>query len=291
MSVPSTARPFRWSVRRELWENRSVWIAPLAVSILATLAFFVTLPGLPGSVRDLAGPDMDNAHLTVHGPYGGAALLGFATAFVVNVFYCLDALHGERRDRSILFWKSLPVSDRTAVLAKASIPLVVLPLVVFACTAAAFLIMMLVGTAVVAATGASVEMLWSHAEPFASGLAVLYALLALALWHAPIYGWLLLVSGWARRTALLWAVLPFIAVAGVERILFGTTRFAYFLKDLLLGWVSRAFAFGSDDAMGDMLGALTPLTFLSTPSLWIGLAFAAACLGLAIRLRRYREPT
>ena len=49
------------------------------------------------------------------------------TAFLVGVFYCLDALHGERRDRSILFWKSLPVSDLTTVLAKASVPCRVLP--------------------------------------------------------------------------------------------------------------------------------------------------------------------
>jgi ABC-2 type transport system permease protein len=282
-------RPFYWSVRRELWENRSLWIAPLAVAAVATLAFFVTLPMLPASVRALSGPDMANAHMTVHGPYGGAAMLGFATAFVVAVFYCLDALQGERRDRSILFWKSLPVSDRTTVLAKASMPFVVLPLLVFAFTAAAFLIMMLVGTVVVAATGASVGMLWSHAEPFQSALAVLYALIALALWHAPIYGWLLLVSGWARRTALLWAVLPFIAIAGVERILFGTQRFAYFLKDLLLGWVDKAFAF-QDDAMGNMMSTFTPVTLLSTPSLWIGLAFTAACLVVAVRLRRTREP-
>ena len=283
-------RPFYWAVRRELWENRSLWIAPLAVAALAMLASFVVLPALPGSVRALAGPDVANAHMTVHGPYGGVALLGFATAFVVGVFYCLDALQGERRDRSILFWKSLPVSDRTTVLSKASIPLVVLPLLVFAVTAAAFLIMMVVGTAVVLATGASVGMLWAHAEPFQSMLAVLYALIVLALWHAPIYGWLLLVSGWARRTALLWAVLPFVAIAGVERILFGTTRFPSFLENRLLGWVPRAFVF-ENDAMGDMLGALTPGRLLSTPSLWIGLAFAAACLVAAIRLRRTREPS
>lgn len=289
MSAPSTTRTFYWSVRRELWENRSVWIAPLAVAALATLAFLITLPTLPGSVRALSGPDMANAHMTVHGPYGAAAMLGFATAFVVAVFYCLDALQGERRDRSILFWKSLPVSDRTTVLSKASVPLVVLPLLVFVVTAVAFLIMMVVGSAVVLATGASVGMLWSHAEPFQSMLTVLYALIVLALWHAPIYGWLLLVSGWARRTALLWAVLPFVAIAGVERILFGTTRFPYFLKDLLLGWVNRAFAF-EGDAMGELLGALRPGRFLSTPSLWIGLAFTAACLVVAIRLRRHREP-
>ena len=69
-------------------------------------------------------------------PYSHAAMLLMVTAFIVGVFYCLDALHGERRDRSILFWKSLPVSDLTTVLSKASIPLVVLPLLVFAITVA-----------------------------------------------------------------------------------------------------------------------------------------------------------
>jgi ABC-2 type transport system permease protein len=291
MSAPSTTRPFCWSVRRELWENRSVWIAPLVVATLAVLAFLVTLPALPESVRALSGPDVEQAHMVVHGPYGGAALLGFATAFVVAVFYCLDALQGERRDRSILFWKSLPVSDRTTVLAKASVPLVVLPLLVFAFTAASFLIMMLVGSAMVLATGSGVGLLWDHAEPFSSMLTVLYAVIVLALWHAPIYGGLLLISGWARRTALLWAVLPLVAIAGIERILFGTRRFLYFLKDLLIGWVTRAFDFQGGDAMGELVGALTPVRFLSTPSLWIGLAFTVACLAVAIRLRRYREPT
>jgi ABC-2 type transport system permease protein len=289
MSALSTTRPFYWSVRRELWENRSIWIAPLVVAAVAVLAFLATIPSLPESVRALSGPDMANAHMVVHGPYGVAAMLGFATAFVVGVFYCLDALQGERRDRSILFWKSLPVSDRTIVLAKASIPLAVLPLLIFAITVGTQLIMMLVGTAVVLATGSGVGMLWAQAEPFPSMLTALYALIAITLWHAPIYGGLLLVSGWARRTALLWAVLPLVAIAGIERILFGTMRFLYFLKYLLLGWVTRAFAF-EDDAMGKLLSALTPGQFLSTPSLWIGLAFTAACLVAAIYLRRRREP-
>ncbi|MGH7587096.1 MAG: ABC transporter permease [Gemmatimonadota bacterium] len=284
-----TTRPFYWSVRRELWENRSVWIAPLVVAALATLAFLVSTPALPESARALSGPDMAKAHLAIHGPYGASAMLGFATAFVVGVFYCLDALQSERRDRSILFWKSLPVSDRTTVLAKASIPLAVLPLLIFAVTVVTHLIMLLVGTAVVLVTGSSVGMLWAHVQPFQSMLTVLYAVIGIALWHAPLYGGLLLVSGWARRTAVLWAVLPLVAIAGIERILFGTTRFLYFLKDLLLGWVTRAFAF-EDDAMGDLLGALTPVKFLSTPSLWIGLTFTAACLVVAIRLRRQREP-
>lgn len=290
MSAPMTTRPFYWSVRRELWENRSVWIAPLVVAALATLAFLVSTPALPESVRGLSAPDPSDAHMVVHGPYGAAAMLAFATAFVVGVFYCLDALQGERRDRSILFWKSLPVSDRTTVLAKASIPLVVLPLLVFAVTIVTHLIMLLVSGAVLLATGSSVRMMLQHVEPFPSALSVLYALIVLALWHAPIYGGLLLVSGWARRTALLWAVLPLVAVAGIERILFGTTRFLSFLQYLLVGWVERAFAY-EDEMMGNLLSSLTPVRLLSTPSLWIGLVLAAACLAVTIHLRRYREPT
>ena len=290
MSAPMTARPFYWSVRRELWENRSVWIAPLLVATVALLAFLVTVPSLPESVRGLSAPDPSGAHMAVHGPYGAAAMLAFATAFVVGVFYCLDALQGERRDRSILFWKSLPVSDRTTVLAKASIPLAVLPLLVFAVTTVTHVIMLSVSGAVLLATGTSVGMMWQHVEPFPSALTVVYAVIVLALWHAPIYGGLLLVSAWARRTALLWAILPLVAVAGIERIVFGTTRFLSFLQHLLVGWAERAFAF-EDDMMGNLLSSLTPVKVLSTPSLWVGLVFAAACLAAAIRLRRHREPS
>ena len=64
-----------------------------------------------------------------------ALLLMFTTSFIVGVFYCVDALQGERRHRSILFWKSLPVSDlTTTVLSKASIPFAMLPQVTFAVT-------------------------------------------------------------------------------------------------------------------------------------------------------------
>ena len=80
---------------------------------------------------------------------------GHAAAFVVGVFYCLDALHGERRDRSILFWKSLPVSDLTTVLSKASIPLVILPLITFAIVIATQLIMLLLSSAAMLISGLS----------------------------------------------------------------------------------------------------------------------------------------
>ena len=92
------------------------------------------------------------------------------------MFYCLDALHGERRDRSILFWKSLPVSDLTTVLSKASIPLVILPLLTFAITVATQLIMLLLSSAVLLASGLSVATLWTQLSLFQMSLMLLYHL-------------------------------------------------------------------------------------------------------------------
>src|SRR3989475_13297422 len=117
-AMPAT-RPMYWSVRRELWENRSIYIAPLAVAAVFMLGFLISLIGLPHSMRALAALDAAHQPAVLARPYSHAAMLLILIAFIVGVFYSLDALHGERRDRSILFWKSLPVSDLTTVLSKA----------------------------------------------------------------------------------------------------------------------------------------------------------------------------
>jgi ABC-2 type transport system permease protein len=216
-----------------------------------------------------------------------AAIMLILTAFIVGVFYCLDALYGERRDRSILFWKSLPVSDRTTLLSKATIPLVVLPLVTFAIIVATQLVMMLWTSALLVTHGMSPASTWTYAPLFQNSFILLYGLAAIALWHAPIYAWALLISGWARRATFLWAVLPFLAIAFFERITFGTSHFASMLKDRLMGFAPEAFAFKQHSIDCPQL---TPLKYLSTPGLWLGLLFAAAFIFAAVRLRRYRGP-
>ena len=119
----SATRPFYWSVRRELWENRSIYIAPLIVAIVVLFGFLLSTIGLPERRRDVLLLDPEKARAAIDMPYNVAAMMLIFTAFIVGIFYCLDALHGERRDRSILFWKSLPVSDLTTLLSKATIPL------------------------------------------------------------------------------------------------------------------------------------------------------------------------
>jgi ABC-2 type transport system permease protein len=121
-------------------------------------------------------------------------------------------------------------------------------------------------------------------------LAVVYALAAITLWHSPLYAWLLVVSGWARRATFLWAVLPPLAVCVFEGIAFRTSHFAQFLKYRLIGWFTQAFIRQASGGPDDPLAHLTPGRFLATPGLWIGLAFAVAFLAAAAHLRRHRDP-
>jgi ABC-2 type transport system permease protein len=211
------------------------------------------------------------------------------TVMIVGIFYCLDALHGERRDRSILFWKSMPVSDLTTVLSKAIIAIVILQLLAFAFTVVVQFVMLFLGSIALLASDLSVATLWSQLTPFRMWLGLFYHLLTIhALWHAPFYAWLLLVSAWARRAPFLWAFLPPLAIGIFEKIVFNTAHFAKLLGYRLAGGPE---AYTMPGAMPIDPGAhLTPLRFLSSPGLWIGLALTAAFLAAAVRLRRYREP-
>jgi len=281
----SATRPLYWSVRRELWENRSIYLAPLAVAVVVLFGFLIASIG-----RAMSIPDPARRITVLAEPNNFAALVIMGTAFIVGVFYCLEALHGERRDRSILFWKSLPVSDLMTVLSKASIPLVVIPLFSFALTVATQLIMLLLGTAVVWGSGVRVATLWTQVPLFQMSLMLLYHLLAVhVLWYAPIYGWLLLVSAWARRAVFLWAALPWLAIGIVEKIAFRTSHFATWLSYRFSGDMAGG-SFPADNLSMDPLMHLTPGKFLSTPGLWIGLAFFAACIIAAARLRRHQGP-
>jgi ABC-2 type transport system permease protein len=284
----SATRPMYWSVRRELWENRSIYIAPLAAAGVFLLGFLISTIHLPAQMRGLSALDPAQQREEIAMPYNMAADLIMVTALIVGVFYTLDALHGERRDRSILFWKSLPVSDLTTVLSKASIPLVVIPLLAFTITVALQVIMLLLSTAVLLGSK-NVATLWTQLSFLQMSLLLLYHLLTVhALWYAPIYGWLLLVSGWARRAAFLWAALPLLAIAILERIGFNTSYFAAMLQHRLTGGAEAVIAPGTLPM--DPMTHLTPGHFLSDPGLWIGLAIFAAFLSAAVRLRRYQGP-
>ena len=283
------AQVFLWSVRRELWEYRSIYIAPLIVAALIIFGFLISTVHLPSKMRAAMALGPMQLQEFIEKPYDFAALLLMGTTFLVAIFYSLDALYGERRDRSILFWKSLPVSDVIAVLSKASIPIIVLPLLTFIITFATQWIMLLINSAVLLASGMSVAPLWSHLTLVHTFFMIFYHVLAIhGLWYAPIYAWLLMVSAWARRAPFLWAALPPLVVGMFEKIAFNSSHFAGMLGSRVGGPEEPTSTAGKMSM--DALTHPAPSHFLLSPHLWLGLALAAIFLALAIRLRRYREP-
>ena len=283
-------RPFYWSVRRELWESRSVYIAPLAVAAIFLFGFLISLIHFSEKILGAMALDPVRQHQLLEQPYNFAALLIMGSGFIVGVFYCLDALHGERRDRSILFWKSLPVSDLTTVLAKASIPVVILPLLCFLITVTTHLVMLLLSTVALSGNDQSVATLWTNIPWINMSLVLLYHLVTVhALGYAPIYAWLLLVSGWARRAVFLWAALPVFAIAAVEKIAFNTTHFLDMLGNVIQG-MAQAGGLPARISFTVPLSHLAPWKFISSPALWVELAVTAIFLAAAARLRRYKGP-
>jgi ABC-2 type transport system permease protein len=288
-SILAPTRPFCWSVRRELWENRSIYLAPLAA---AALILFVTLIGafhLPLKLRAAIALDSERQRQSIVMPYEFAAGLFMVVGMIVGFFYCIDALYGERRDRSILFWKSLPVSDATTVLAKASIPLVILPLITVGLTVVTQFVILLLNSAVLSANGMSVATYWAQLSFFQMSLMLFYHLFTVhVLGHAPFYAWFLLVSAWAKRAPFLWAFLPPLAIAFIEKMLFNTSYFANAIVATLSGGTEVVHFPGR---MPIEPGTqLTPGHFLLSPGLWIGFAISAIFLFAAVRLRRNREP-
>ncbi len=280
-----------WSVRRELWENRSIYLAPAAMAGIVLAGFLIGAFHLPEKMRAaLALGSMEQVERIMQ-PYRLAGLMIMAVEVVIAVFYCLDALHSERRDRSILFWKSLPVSDTTAVLSKASVPVLVLPVITFAVTLALQWAMLLIHTAVLLMSGVSVAALWSQVPWFQMSVMLLYHLVAIhGLWYAPIYAWLLLASGWARRAVFLWAALPLVAIGVVEKIAFNSSHFVAMLQAHVMGGPGASDLTAAGSPMMHPLRLVTIGDFLASPGLWIALAITAALLAGAVQMRKYRGP-
>ncbi len=278
-----------WLVRRELWENRYIYVAPLVFAGIYLFAFLVGTITLPQRMHAIFALDPMRQHEQLEQPYFLAAGLIMVVTFIVGIFYCLEALQGERRDRSILFWKSLPVSDAITVLSKMSIPMVVLPLLTFAIMFTTHLIMLLLSAAVLLASGMSVVAFWSQLTLVHLSMILIYHFVTVhVIWYAPIYAWLLLVSAWARRVAILWAVLPLVVIGVIERIAFDSSHFVWMVMDRLSGASEGASM--TRGASMDMMLAVDLGKYLSSPGLWIGTALAAAFIAAAVRLRRNREP-
>jgi ABC-2 type transport system permease protein len=238
----------------------------------------------------VAAMPADAQRMAVVMPFGLTASVILLISFVVGAFYCFDALNTERRDRSILFWKSMPVSDAATVLSKAFVPMAVQPAVGFAVALATQAVLLVLIAAILKVAGVDPGPLWAKLPVYPVTVAMLYGLVVHVLWYAPAFALFLLLSAWVRRP-LLWVVVPVVAVQAIEKLAFGTSYSGLFLRWRVAGAMSEAFAPSTrGDGIVTSLAQLEPVRFLSSPGLWAGLAFAAFFIYAAIRLRRHKEP-
>ncbi len=288
-------------MRREIWEHRSLWIAPLLIAVLL-LVGVATL----GRIQFYEGPARP---ATATAPFE-LMLLGWGVPFylaagIVVAVYLLDCLYGERRDRSILFWRSMPVSDTETVLAKLLVGLVVVPYATFLLSAlTSVLASVILAVRHHVLVNGQVAPLWNTLMWVRMQLVMLYGLTVLLLWYAPYAAYLMLASAWARRSPYAWAFVPPVLLAVCENMVFGTNylgrivergfsqvlRLAFNLNLQFAYSVGESLPLAGNAARGAVRptgGGATDL--LASPQLWLGLVVAALMIALAIRLRRYRD--
>jgi ABC-2 type transport system permease protein len=280
-----------WLVRREFWENRAFWWAP------ALIAAALLLAALFGPV------DLAAAIVPVQmRAFGGMLLFAFGVVFfwvmsLYSTWYLIDCLHAERKDRSVLFWKSLPISDTEIVLSKLATALLAIPLVYFvAADLTTLLIAFIISVRAGGLVGAS---LWRGDLWLQLQVMWLYLIVTIAIWYLPLAAWIMLISAWARRAVSLWVLLPPVAVVWAEHAFFGTHTVGTLLVNRMFGFVARAFhahtggalwqatALGVDKivAPGNVWGLLDPAGFFEYSGTWSGVAVGAALIAITVRVR------
>ena len=283
-------RLFSWSVRRELWHSRAIVFAPFAIGALFIAGAVITAFNARELIPQLQELDPRRRGDFIIAPTLFAAEMIKLIAVLLAATYTFEAFHGERRDRSILFWKSLPVSDTITVLAKAAVPLLVVPIVTCIATIVTQVAMLAIAGAAFAMHGMPFTTPWTETQ-FAAMLPwTLFAVFAQMLWQAPLYAWLMLVSGWARRLPALWAIGIPIAMSIVEGLALQTAYFGGAVKARLSDGYSAILGNAARGETRGAHGADDLVVFFTSMPLWAGLGIAMAFIIAAIWLRRRAEP-
>ena len=324
-------KTFYWLVKREFWEHRGSFMwAPIitgGVLLLLTLMSLVTSEVL----RARGGVEVNGIDFnTITAHMGPDALITIGKAldltillpivligivlFMVVFFYCLGSLYDDRRDRSILFWKSLPISDRDTVLSKAFCATVLVPAVAIVVSVVTGLLILIMMAIVASMHGANLwQMLWTLPHPFHITASMLSCIPLYVVWALPTVGWLMLCSAWARNKPFLWAliipigsgiIVSWFNLMGLfnlsDKWFWGNVVARSLLSVIPGGWIpGQLFGHGDshfDQADGDkhqilasVLAVSHNYSVLVTPEFLVGAAAGVAMIIGAIWFRRWRD--
>ncbi len=322
---------FKTLLRREYWENRGgMVLAPVVTGsviiflvLLAILVATVSVAKINGQefVLGQIGQFIENVSeedisLFITGQLISISGVIGLVWFIVTFFYALGSLYDDRKDRSILFWRSMPVSDTQTVLSKLAVIMVISPAVAVAAMIVTQLILMIIGTVILLINGVSPwSTLWGNADLLPLWGTIAYTYVVLVLWCAPTWGWLLLASAWAKSKPFLWAIVPPVFVA-IMQSSFNIAQYFNFRDNQVwefiggqVGAGSFPFAlwlpnnaetganfsiglnFDNEDVAGSELamvvGNLTDRLFGGTMLLYV--VSGAALVALAIYIRKFRD--
>ena len=297
-------------VRRELWEHRAIYVMPLVIALLISLLSItgqVTISGFDHAL-DIGIIGATNLGESERSAAVTALMISLSSPFIFAMwilitFYALDSLYAERKDRSILFWRSMPLTDLETVLSKLLTAAIVIPLITFAVIVVTHLAVLLIMSVWLGARGANAwHLIWSVAPFIDNWTATLVFLLALPIWLSPFVGWFLLVSAFTKRSPLLFASLPIVILPILEANIFKTSVLveALFVRSvkmpLFIGLDNMELLFQKgenfkmvDDASLSLLSLMDLGGFFSSLSLWSGIVVCGLFVTLAMYVRRYRD--
>jgi ABC-2 type transport system permease protein len=283
-----------WLIRREFWENRAIWMIPAVFGGLLLLAALFGQVSIPHLTSPQESGEAASAFLVVVGA------MFYLVMGVYSTWYLLDCLYTDRKDRSILFWKSLPISDVTTVLCKLLVGMIIIPLVYFAAAdATALIAAFILSIRARASIGSS---LWNGDVWWQIQVLWMYAIVTTAVWYLPVAGWLMLVSAYAKRAVMLWAVLPPLLLYILERVFFGTHMVGQIIARRLtalplVSFNTSKYQWTHDGGVVDNAGSpipsvwhlINPSGFFASAETWIGVAVGIVLIIAAIQLRMRRS--
>ena len=319
-----------WLVKREYWEHRGGFLwAPVWVSVvmLALTLVGIISAEVVGSRVEVSGGipwdriaerlnagDIAHAGAGLDGAFVALAAILCVPLFFVLFFYLLGSLYDDRRDRSVLFWKSLPVTDTATVLSKVIAAVLLAPIIAFVVAIAAYVVLLLIVCAWAALHGINPLPAIAASHPLGLLWRLALTIPVDALWALPTVGWLMFWSAFARSKPFLWAVLVpiFVVIANSWLGMLGAPSLSrsFLVNDvvlrLLFGIVPGAWLQGTGLDLGDRIRAASSedgstvlaifdpavvYGLLGTPKLWIGVVVGAALIAASIWLRRTRIET
>ena len=320
---PHGTAKFKWLLKREYWENRGgfFWAPLITGAIIVGLNLILAVIGSIAARRSMGSSGFVFEDADPHkigqalGAMGDGMLLGgvivacVVLAFVV-FFYALGSLYDDRRDRSVLFWKSLPVSDSQMVLSKAAWALVLAPLWAIGVGLLIGVSLWVISALTITVNGVpAAHAVFTQSHPLRIIYGVLASLPVYMVWALPTVGWLMFCSAWARSKPFLWAVLvPVLAcvVISMTTILPGvdiahdkvwyTLAYRGLLSVVPGAWypvvggvVGESGAINTPDDLAGAIDLTRSWHAFASFDIWIGAIVGVALIAAAVRLRRWRD--